>query len=103
MQLGKKLDKRRNGFAVVEKNKIIFYEVSFFCRKLFFLLYAGKVRSKKVPGRMTAEPCTSFDSTDFCHLRHGSNLLICLLAIFRMNDNVVLLQFSFVQLRIMIR
>ena len=33
---------------------------------------------------------TDFDPTDFCHLRRRFNLLICLFAIFGLNDNVVL-------------
>ena len=33
-------------------------------------------------------PCSDFDTTDFCHLRRRSNLLICLIAIFGLNDDV---------------
>ena len=50
-----------------------------------------------------SSPCTNFDPTDFCHLRRRSNLLICLFAIFGLNDYVVLFCFnSVVQMRIMI-
>ena len=35
-----------------------------------------------------------FDPTDFCHLRRRSNLLICLIAIFGLNDFVVLFCFN---------
>ena len=41
-----------------------------------------------------SSPCTNFDPTDFCHLRRRSNLLICLFAIFGLNDNVILFRFN---------
>ena len=41
-----------------------------------------------------SSPCTNFVPTDFCHLRRRSNLLICLFAIFGLNDNVVLFCFN---------
>ena len=39
-------------------------------------------------------PFTNFESTDFCHLQRRSNLLICLFAIFGLNDYVVLFCFN---------
>ena len=41
-----------------------------------------------------SSPCTDFDPTDVCHLRRRFNLLICLFAIFGLNDNVVLFCFN---------
>ena len=41
-----------------------------------------------------SSPGTNFDPTDFCHLRRRSNLLICLFAIFGLNDYVVLFCFK---------
>ena len=41
-----------------------------------------------------SSPGTNFDPTDFCHLRRRSNLLICLFAIFGLNDYVVLFCFN---------
>ena len=40
-----------------------------------------------------SSPGTNFEPTDFCHLRRRSNLLICLFAIFGLNDYVVLFCF----------
>ena len=41
-----------------------------------------------------SSPGTNFGPTDFCHLRRRSNLLICLFAIFGLNDYVVLFCFN---------
>ena len=43
-----------------------------------------------------SSPCTDFDPTDFCHLRRRSNLLICLVAIFGLNDYFVRFCFNLI-------
>ena len=47
-----------------------------------------------VHSEILSSPGTNFDPTDFCHLRRRSNLLICLFAIFGLNDYVVLFCFN---------
>ena len=72
----------------------------------FFKLLCHRQSSLLATRSFLSSPCTNFDPTDFCHLRRRSNwfLLICLFAIFGLNDLrcSVLLQFSYVQFRIMI-
>ena len=70
----------------------------------FFKLLCHRQSSLLTTRSFLSSPCTNFDPTDFCQLRRRSDLLllICLFAIFGLNDLrcSVLLQFNYVQFRI---
>ena len=72
----------------------------------FFKLLCHRQSSLLATRSFLSSPCTNFAPPTFAHLRRRSNwfLLICLFAIFGLNDLrcSVLLQFSYVQFRIMI-
>ena len=73
------------GFLATGSPRLI--AIWFFCHRQSSLLATRSFLSS---------PCTDFDPTDFCHLRRRTNLLICLIAIFGLNDYLVRFCFNLI-------